>query len=116
LNTTLTPHSIIHGDACFAYFNKIWGIPRLRFELQLAATGPKSAQRALAPQEIERLRGELDGLKNDVKELTETQHQATHTIAAMKTRAAAPTPLTGNSSTTSRSISQPGHHRRFRHC
>jgi hypothetical protein len=24
----LTPHSIIHGDACFAYFNKIWGIPR----------------------------------------------------------------------------------------
>ena len=84
MNTTLTPHSIIHGDACFAYFNKIWGIPRLRFELQLAATGPKSAQRALAPQEIERLRGELDGLKNDVKELTETQHQAAHTIAAMK--------------------------------
>jgi len=28
LNTTLTPHSI-HGDACFAYFNKIWGIPFL---------------------------------------------------------------------------------------
>jgi hypothetical protein len=28
LNTTLTPHSIIHGNACFAYFNKIWGIPR----------------------------------------------------------------------------------------
>src|SRR5262249_33629147 len=27
LNTTLTPHSIIPGDACFAYFNKIWGIP-----------------------------------------------------------------------------------------
>jgi hypothetical protein len=27
LNTTLTPHSIIHGDACLAYFNKIWGIP-----------------------------------------------------------------------------------------
>ena len=24
---TLTPHSIINGDACFAYFNKIWGIP-----------------------------------------------------------------------------------------
>jgi hypothetical protein len=24
---TLTPHSITHGDACFAYFNKIWGIP-----------------------------------------------------------------------------------------
>jgi hypothetical protein len=26
LNTTLMPHSIIPGDACFAYFNKIWGI------------------------------------------------------------------------------------------
>jgi hypothetical protein len=23
----LMPHSIIHGDAHFAYFNKIWGIP-----------------------------------------------------------------------------------------
>jgi len=21
------PHSIIHGDAYFAYYNKIWGIP-----------------------------------------------------------------------------------------
>jgi hypothetical protein len=27
LNTTLMPHSINHGDACLAYFNKIWGIP-----------------------------------------------------------------------------------------
>ena len=25
-----TPHSITHGDACFAYFNKIWGIPKTR--------------------------------------------------------------------------------------
>jgi hypothetical protein len=25
----LTPHSIIHGNAGFAYFNKIWGIPSL---------------------------------------------------------------------------------------
>jgi hypothetical protein len=24
----LMPHSIIHGDAYFAYFNKIWGIPQ----------------------------------------------------------------------------------------
>ena len=31
-----------------------------------------------------RLRGMLDALKNDVKELTETQHQPAHTIAAMK--------------------------------
>jgi hypothetical protein len=56
----------------------------LRFELQSAATAPKSAQRAAAQEEIERLRGELDALKNDVKELTEAQHQAAHTIAAMK--------------------------------
>jgi len=27
LNTTLTPHSMIHGGACFAYFKQIWGIP-----------------------------------------------------------------------------------------
>ena len=56
----------------------------LRFELQSAATAPKSAQRAAAQEEIERLRGELDALKNDVKELTEAQHQAAHTIATMK--------------------------------
>src|SRR5262244_3561759 len=56
----------------------------LRFELQSAATAPKSAQRAAAQEEIERLQGELDALKSDVKELTETQHQAAHTIAAMK--------------------------------
>jgi len=27
LKTTLTPHRIFHGDACFAYFNKIWASP-----------------------------------------------------------------------------------------
>jgi hypothetical protein len=26
LNLMLMPHSIIHGDVCFAYFSKIWGI------------------------------------------------------------------------------------------
>ena len=69
------------GALAFAWSN---ADGRLRLELQSAATAPKSAQRAAAPQEIERLRGELDALKNDVKELTETQHQAAHTIAAMK--------------------------------
>ena len=53
----------------------------LRFELQSAAIARKSGQRAAAQEEIERLRGELDALKN---ELTETQHQAAHTIATMK--------------------------------
>src|SRR5262245_30860146 len=56
----------------------------LRFELQSAAAAPKSAKLAAAQEEIERLRGELDALKNDVKELTEAQHQAAHTIATMK--------------------------------
>ena len=56
----------------------------LRFEPQSAATASKSPQRAAAQEEIERLRDQLDALKNDVKELTETQHQAAHTIAAMK--------------------------------
>ena len=37
LNTTLTPHSITHGDACFAYFNKIWGIPSRRGDRHLRA-------------------------------------------------------------------------------
>jgi uncharacterized protein HemX len=55
----------------------------LRLELA-AATAPKNAQRAAAQEEIERLQGELDALKNDVKELAEAQHQAVHTIATMK--------------------------------
>jgi hypothetical protein len=57
----------------------------LRFELQSAATASKSEQPAAAQEEIGRLRGELDALKNDVKEFTEAQHQAAHTIATMKT-------------------------------
>ena len=56
----------------------------LRFELQSAATVSKSAKTSAAQEEIERLRGELNALKNDVSELTEAQHQAAHTIATMK--------------------------------
>jgi len=40
LNTTLMPRSIPHGDACFAYFNKIWGIP-LRSESYRHAALPR---------------------------------------------------------------------------
>ncbi len=36
---TLTPHSIIHGDAYFAYFNKIWGIPSLKLGRRLQQLG-----------------------------------------------------------------------------
>jgi len=39
LNTTLTPHSMTHGDACFAYFNKIWGIPCQRLLCVSSRTG-----------------------------------------------------------------------------
>ena len=66
------------GAVAFAWSN---ADGPLRFELQSAATAPKSAQRAAAQEEIDRLRVELDALKNDVKELTEAQHQAAHTIA-----------------------------------
>lgn len=37
LNRTLTPHSMINGNACFAYFNKIWGIPAKNYPLQYKA-------------------------------------------------------------------------------
>src|SRR5258708_22490575 len=57
---------------------------RLRLELQSAATSPRKADRAGQDEEIDRLRGQLDALKNDVNELTEAQHQAAHTIAAMR--------------------------------
>jgi hypothetical protein len=57
---------------------------RLRLELQSAPTSQRNAERAAQDEEIDRLRGQLEALKNDVKELTEAQHQAAHTIAAMK--------------------------------
>ncbi len=51
---------------------------------RLDALDEEFGEDADAEEEIERLRGELDALKNDVKELAEAQHQAAHTIAAMK--------------------------------
>jgi hypothetical protein len=32
------PHSIIHGNACFAYFNKSWDIPDAAFRRACAET------------------------------------------------------------------------------
>jgi hypothetical protein len=43
---------------------------RLRFELQSAAIPPKNAQRAAAEEEIDRLRRQVEALRDDVKELT----------------------------------------------
>jgi len=67
------------GALAFAWSN---ADGRLRLELQSAA--PKNAQRAAAQGEIDRLRGQIEVLKDEVKDLTEAQHQAAHTIAAMK--------------------------------
>jgi hypothetical protein len=43
----LTPHSIIHGNAGFAYFNKIWGIPHRSRALTLSRRNWASRRRAL---------------------------------------------------------------------
>ena len=44
MNRTLTPYSMINGNACFAYFNKIWGIPNQRltddYQIYVDATQP----------------------------------------------------------------------------
>src|SRR5215813_1200483 len=55
------------GALAFAWSN---ADGRLRFDLQTAATAPKSAQRTSAEE--------------DVEQLTEAQRQAAHTIAAVK--------------------------------
>src|SRR5262245_36918215 len=67
------------GALAFAWSN---ADGRLRLELQSAA--PKNAQRAAMEEEIDRLRRQIEALKNEVKDLAEAQHQAAYTIAAMK--------------------------------
>ena len=57
---------------------------RLRFDLQSAVTLSKTAQHPPAGEELDRLRREIDALKDEVKDLTEAQRQAAHTIAAVK--------------------------------
>jgi hypothetical protein len=69
------------GALAFAWSN---ADGRLRFELQSAAISPKNTQRAAAEEELERLRREVDGLKSEVNELRDAQHQAARTIAALK--------------------------------
>ena len=69
------------GALAFAWSN---ADGRLRFDLQTAATAPKSAQRTSAEEEVERLRGQIEALKEDVVQLTEAQRQAAHTIAASR--------------------------------
>ena len=52
LNTTLTPHSIIHGDACFAYFNKIWGIPLVRCSVNNVLSEPQGETLNVQPRRL----------------------------------------------------------------
>src|SRR5215510_2120476 len=134
------------GALAFAWSN---ADGRLRFELQSAATAPKSAARSSAAGDraaTGRARraeergqgahgnaasggayhrgdeGGRGGLATPcsapvlVLEPGDVGLGNRKATAVGRRRAAAPTPLTGNNSTTSRSISQPGHHRRFRHC
>src|SRR5262249_50601479 len=49
LNTTLTPHSMIHGDACFAYFNKIWGIPSSHIQRRYTGVTDSSRKSIIRP-------------------------------------------------------------------
>jgi len=52
LNTTLMPHSITHGDACFAYFNKIRGILGECYRVG-NAQGPKLVEHRLTTEGID---------------------------------------------------------------
>lgn len=56
----------------------------LRFEMQSAMTSPKTAPHPPADEELDRRRREIEALKDEVKDLTEAQRQAAHTIAAAK--------------------------------
>jgi cell division protein FtsB len=69
------------GAIAFAWSN---ADGRLRFDLQSTITSPKAAQPPTADAELDRLRREIDALKDEVKDLTEAQRQAAHTIATVK--------------------------------
>lgn len=58
----------------------------LRFELQSAPMFQRTASRD-EPEEIDRLRREVDALKKEISELNEAQRQAGETIAAMQATA-----------------------------
>jgi hypothetical protein len=57
---------------------------RLRLELQSALPSPQSASREAMDEELDRLRREMDALRNEIGELTRAQQQAADTIAALQ--------------------------------
>ncbi len=62
-----------------------WSNAEGRLRLESQSVAPKSAQRARpVEEEIDQLRRQIEALKDEVKDLMEAQHQAAHTIAAMK--------------------------------
>jgi hypothetical protein len=44
---------MIHGDACFAYFNKIWGIPRSGWQSLVISRAETSYSNILRRRNIE---------------------------------------------------------------
>jgi len=67
------PHRIFRGDACFAYFNKIWGIPEgrtpqgveteARANLMKAKSPPTEQQRNVKAAEISLTRGQVNAVR-----------------------------------------------------
>jgi hypothetical protein len=67
----LMPHSITHGDACLAYFNKIRGIPARESSNQYCALAPglESVLRFPRPKIVLQHIPPESGAKADIAEL-----------------------------------------------
>jgi chromosome segregation ATPase len=53
-------------------------------ELQSAPPSPRSASREGSDEELDRLRRQMDELRNEIGELTRAQQEAADTIAALQ--------------------------------
>jgi len=72
LKTTPTPHSIIPGNACFAYFNKIWGIPAVmgrRLLARFIAASKTSLSRSPLPRNESSVKMTVGSRDRGAKEL-----------------------------------------------
>jgi hypothetical protein len=74
------------GTGAIAALALVWSTAdgRLRLELQSAPPSPQSASREASDDELDRLRREMDALRNEIGELTRAQQQAADTIAALQ--------------------------------
>ena len=57
----------------------------LRLELQSTVPSPRTVAREAAAEEVDRLRRQMDGLENEIRELTHARQQAADAIAALQT-------------------------------